>query len=59
MIHVTCNSQNHFKWGKVTRHLRPVIIFLSQIMSRMSVMLLSVVLPNQHVTPETVNMDFR
>lgn len=21
MIQVTCNSQNHFKWGKVTRHL--------------------------------------
>lgn len=59
MIHVTCNSQNHFKWGKVTRHLRPVIIFLGQIMWRMSVMLLSVVLPNQHVTPETVNMTFR
>lgn len=56
---IQVNLQNHFKWGKVARHLRPVIIFFGQIIWRMSVMLLSVVLPNQHVTPETINMDFR
>lgn len=56
---IQVNLQNHFKWGKVALHLRPMIIFFGQIIWRMSVMLLSVVLPNQHVTPETINMDFR
>lgn len=56
---IQVNLQNHFKWGKVARHLRPVIIFFGQIIWRMSVMLLSVVLPTQHVTPQTINMDFR
>lgn len=54
---IQVNLQNHFKRGKVARHLRPVIILFGQIMWRMSMM--SVVLPNQHVTPETINMDFR
>lgn len=55
---IKVNLQNQLKRGKVARYLRPVIFF-GQIMWRMSVMLLSVVLLNQHVTPETIHMDFR
>lgn len=55
---IKVNLQNQLKRGKVARYLRPVIFF-GQIMWRMSVMLLAVVLLNQHVTPETIHMDFR
>lgn len=55
---IKVNLQNQLKRGKVARYLGPVIFF-GQIMWRMSVMLLSVVLLNQHVTPETIHMDFR